>query len=239
MTTSWSLWMRKSARGCRGEGAPTLVVAASATFGILTAEWATPRIGRPLHALTGLWNPEDYVGHLFAILCACTAVYMCLTRLGNAELVQAFYTRWVILPLTLVIPLMQAAWGLSGASDAYIARFEDLEPDTWLSIYWTLFCGTLIYLLILAGRIAWRVRQQLRFTRIVDMYLATFGLTILFTLALGFHVLTDAYIHNLVYTLGYGSGIMWAATPAYSWWVKTRPVNVPDAMLVDADMGED
>lgn len=224
----WALWLRRSSFGCRWEGAPTLVAASAAVAAYLTSGHASEFLADELYRLTGGWNYEDFLGHHAAILCAGAAVYMCLVRLEDAPTVQAYYTQWVVLPLTVASSLLQATWEVSPATDAYLPRFEDLEPDRWLALYWCILCVTLIYLLLLAGRIVWllKIGEDQRAT-VLHMWMATFGVTIMFLLLINFHVLSTFDLTGLVWTVGYVATSLWALTPGYSWYLKSRPLTVP------------
>jgi hypothetical protein len=234
LIAAWALWVRRSSWGCRWEGGPTIAMFSAAMAAYLCSPHASKRIGTPIHTLTGWWNVEDYLGHMFGVLGACVAVYMCLVRLADLESVQAYYTQWVVRPVTVTVVLMQAAWVLSPAGESPAARFESLEASPWLVSYWTLVCGTAIYLLAFAGRIVWHLRGMSVIQAALNMYLVTFGMTIAFLALLHWNVVTPFDIRNVAWTLGYLCVCMWAITPAYSWLRRSKRLNIPNTLPVDS-----
>ena len=60
---SWSLWIRRVTWSCRWEVAATLNIALQGIAVILMSPLASETLGHWLHALTGMWNLEDYIGH--------------------------------------------------------------------------------------------------------------------------------------------------------------------------------
>lgn len=236
-----AIWARRKSFGYRNEGAPALMVISGTFAAFLTSGFALRTVGGGLHGLTGTWNREDLLGHMFAIVCACAAVYMCLIRLGDKESVQAFYTEWVIWPLSIAVPLLQATFTMSHARERHVAHFEDLEPDGWLATYWTLLTATIVYLLLLAVRILRSILRTPDDGRTVPhLWLLTFGVGILFTLALGCHVVTPFDMRALIWSLGYGCAALWSFTLAYSWLQRRRPLVIPDTLpALDESVGWD
>lgn len=230
LAATCALWIRRSAKGCRWEGAPTVIVISAALSVYLTSPHATKWVGGALHTLTSRWNVEDQLGHMFAGICGCTAIYMCLIRLADLPTVQAYYTQWVYRPMVVVISGMQLAFWKSHAGEVSIQRFEDLEPNLWLLLYWVLLCGTGVYLMAMASKIVWHLRSISRPSLVLHLYLATFVTTALFSILIFWHVATGYDIKKVAWAVGYFGTILWAVTPAYSWWIRTRPSHIPDSM---------
>src|SRR6478735_3967430 len=59
----WSLWIRRVTWSCRWEVAATLNIALQGLAVILMSPFASETLGHWLHALTGMWNLEDYIGN--------------------------------------------------------------------------------------------------------------------------------------------------------------------------------
>jgi hypothetical protein len=60
---AWSLWIRRVTWTCRWEIAATLNIALQGTARFFMSPFASETLGRALHALSGVWNLEDYIGH--------------------------------------------------------------------------------------------------------------------------------------------------------------------------------
>ena len=65
---------------------------------------ASETIGHGLHALTGKWNLEDYIGHDCYIVAASAIVYNTLGRLADDDAMQKSFKQYVERPATLCIP---------------------------------------------------------------------------------------------------------------------------------------
>ena len=77
---AWSLWIRRVTWSCRWEVAATLNVALQGGAVLLMSPLASETLGHWLHALTGKWNLEDYLGHDLYIVAASAVVYNALGR---------------------------------------------------------------------------------------------------------------------------------------------------------------
>ena len=80
---AWSLWIRRVTWNCRWEVAATLNIALQGLAVLLMSPLASETIGRALHALTGKWNLEDYIGHDCYVVAASAIVYNALGRLQD------------------------------------------------------------------------------------------------------------------------------------------------------------
>lgn len=207
---------------CHWEGAANAAAGTAAMAACLASDNASAILSAPLYHMTGLWNVEDFLGHLCTLASASAAVYMVLARFGDNHTLRQLFAKWVTYPLTVVIPLLFACFLCSKGSQINNPIFEDLEPDAWLTLYWLLFCGTVIYLLMCTMRVLLVLRRCEPVGAAVNMYLATAALTIL-TLALLFiHAVTQIYIRDLIWTFADLAVIGWVATPACSWIMKTK-----------------
>lgn len=188
-----------------------------------------------MHGLTGVWNLEDVTAHLLVVAWGCVAVYMGLVRFADGPTLQAYYAQWVLRPVVVALALMQATWVASPAGETPVSRFEELEPSYWLMAYWTVRCALVIYLLMLAGRIVWRLRT-IRSTLVLNMYLTAYAAMILCLLTIHLQVASLLHVHDLPRTLGYVSIILLSVTAAISWRIKSRSDYVPDVWPpVDSD----
>src|SRR6476659_738226 len=84
----WSLWIRRVTWSCRWEVAATLNIALQGLAVILMSPFASETLGHWLHALTGMWNLEDYIGHDAYIVAASAVVYNARGRPRDADDVQ-------------------------------------------------------------------------------------------------------------------------------------------------------
>ena len=73
---------------------------------------------------------------------------------GRRRHAQSF-KQYVERPATLCIPLLLATFSLGNGAQIYRADFFTVPTDFWLSLYWLLLCGTLIYLLGYGVRACW------------------------------------------------------------------------------------
>jgi hypothetical protein len=115
---AWSLWIRRVTWSCRWEVAATLNIALQGTTVLLMSPLASETLGHWLHALTGMWNLEDYIGHDLYIVAASAIVYNTLGRLQDDNAMQRTFKQYVERPATLCIPLLLATFSFgSGAKE--------------------------------------------------------------------------------------------------------------------------
>src|SRR6476660_5053167 len=148
----WSLWIRRVTWSSRWEFAATLNIALQGGAVLLMSPWASETLGVGLHALTGKWNLEDYIGHDCYIVAASAIVYNALGRLQDDNAMQRSFKQYVERPATLCIPLLLATFWLGNGAAIYRADFFTVPTDLWLSLYWIILCGTLAYLLLYGSR---------------------------------------------------------------------------------------
>jgi hypothetical protein len=129
-------------------------------------------------------------------------------------------------PATLCIPLLLATFTLSRGSKTYARDFFALSTDFWLSVYWILLCGTLIYLLGFGFRAMLVLRQDPRSTNIATLYLLACGsgiaacsVRIITALVPAIQGPVDA---ALVWFFACACGAGFAVVSAYSWRQKVR-----------------
>ena len=168
---SWSLWIRRGTWHCRWEVAATLNIALQGSAVALMSPLASETLGVALHNITGEWNLQNYIGHDCYVVAASAIVYNAVGRLADDHALQASFKQYVERPATLCIPLLLATFTLSYGSKTYARDFFALPTDFWLSVYWVLLCGTLIYLLVFGSRALLVLRQDPRSRNIANLYL--------------------------------------------------------------------
>jgi hypothetical protein len=168
---SWSLWIRRVTWHCRWEVAATLNIALQGSAVALMSPLASETLGVALHNITGEWNLQNYIGHDCYVVAASAIVYNAVGRLADDHALQASFKQYVERPATLCIPLLLATFTLSYGSKTYARDFFALPTDFWLTLYWVLLCGTLIYLLVFGSRALLVLRQDPRSRNIANLYL--------------------------------------------------------------------
>lgn len=223
---TWSLWIRRVTWGCRWEVAATLNIALQGVAVFLMSPFASETIGQVLHSLTGTWNLEDYIGHDAYIVAASAIVYNALGRLQEDEAMQKGFKQYVERPATLCIPLLLATFSVGNGAAIYRPDFFDVPTDFWLSLYWLLLCGTLIYLLVYGSRALLILRRDPRSRRIANIYLLASASGVV---ACAIRIIT-AYAPalqrleggSLVWFFACTCGAGFALASAHSWRIKTK-----------------
>lgn len=223
---AWSLWIRRVTWSCRWEVAATLNIALQGVTVLLMSPFASETLGHWLHALTGKWNLEDYIGHDLYIVAASAVVYNALGRLQDDHAMQKTFKQYVELPATLCIPLLLAAFTLGNGAHVYAADFFDVPTDGWLTAYWLMLCGTLIYLLGYGSRALLVLRKDPRSRTIANVYLiASFSgimacvVRIVTALVPSLQPLENG---TVVWFFACMCGAGFALTSAHSWRIKTK-----------------
>jgi hypothetical protein len=223
----WSLWIRRVTWSSRWEFAATLNIALQGGAVLLMSPWASETLGVALHAMTGKWNLEDYIGHDLYIVAASAVVYNALGRLQDDHSLQKSFKQYVEYPATLCIPLLLVTFSLGNDAKIYKADFFQVPTDFWLNIYWLLLCGILIYLLGYGARALLVLRKDPRSRRVANIYLVASAAGVAACLVR----LATAFIPPLQTTWG-GTTLVWvfacmcgagfAITSAESWRNKTK-----------------
>jgi hypothetical protein len=223
---AWSLWIRRLTWSSRWEIAATLNIALQAAAVLLMSPLASETVGQWLHSVTGIWNLEDYIGHDLYVVAASAIVYNALGRLQDDNAMQAAFKQYVERPATLCIPLLLATFSLGNGAKVYRSDFFTVPTDFWLSAYWLLLCGTLIYLLGYGSRALLVLRQDPRSRRIANIYLmaSASGITACVIRIITAYVPVLQEIENgkLVWFFACACGAGFALTSAHSWRVKTK-----------------
>jgi hypothetical protein len=223
---AWSLWIRRVTWSSRWEVAATLNIALQGAAVLLMSPLASETVGVALHAVTGKWNLEDYIGHDLYIVAASAVVYNALGRLQDDHSMQRTFKQYVERPATLCIPLLLVTFSLGNGAAIYKPDFFDVPTDFWLNTYWLMLCGTLIYLLGYGCRALLVLRKDPRSRRIANIYLAASAAGIAACLVR----IVTAYVPTLqaveggtlVWVFACMCGAGFALTSAESWRMKTK-----------------
>ena len=223
---AWSLWIRRVTWSCRWEVAATLNIALQGVAVLLMSPLASETLGHWLHSVTGMWNLEDYVGHDAYIVAASAVVYNALGRLQDDHAMQITFKQYVERPATLCIPLLLTAFSLGNGAKIYRADFFDVPTDFWLSVYWLLLCGTLVYLLGYGSRALLVLRKDPRSRRIANVYLVA---SVSGVAACGVRITTACVPQlqsveggTLIWVFACGCGAGFALASAHSWRIRTK-----------------
>jgi hypothetical protein len=189
-------------------------------------------VGHPLHTITGMWFVEDYLGHCLYLVAAAAMVRTVLVRIARGDDLELIWSQWITRPATVVVPLMFGALALSGTANIERSSLYEVPPDDWLRIYWLLFCGSLIYLMVWAMRALLILRTDPRHRRSADLYLVLIAAAIAFCAArIGaqwFDPLNACFRNaRLGWISTAGGGVAFALASGWSWKQKTRPQPAP------------
>jgi hypothetical protein len=223
---TWSLWIRRVTWTCRWEVAATLNIALQGAAVLLMSPLASETLGPALHALTGMWNLQAYLGHDCYVVAASAIVYNAVGRLDDDKAVQASFKQYVERPATLCIPLLLATFSIGNGAKIYRPDFFQVPTDFWLSAYWLLLCGTLIYLLGYGSRALLILRKDPRSRRMANVYLTASACGIA---ACAVRIVT-AYVRpiealergTLVWIFACACGAGFAIASAHSWRIKSK-----------------
>lgn len=223
---AWSLWIRRVTWTCRWEVAATLNIALQGLAVLLMSPLASETVGQVLYDLTGKWNLEDYIGHDAYIVAASAIVYNTLGRLQEDDAMQASFKQYVERPATLIIPLLLVTFSLGNGAHIYRADFFTVPTDAWLTTYWLLLCGTLIYLLGYGWRALLVLRKDPRSRLIANVYLvaSACGMTAcIIRITTAFWPSLQAIERGiLVWVFACACGAVFALASAHSWRIKTK-----------------
>lgn len=238
-TMCWSLWIRRITWSVDWERAATFNIALQCVAVILMSPLASETIGHWIHERTGWWNIEDFLGHDAYVIAASAVVFNCLGRFSG-EVLQDRFKRHVELPATLCIPILFATFTAGAGVTEYRTDFFRVPCDIWLSLYWIVLCGTLIYLLGYAWRALipmWLVPEA---RRLATLYMVSAGSGVgacvarLVTLALPAEWQDTFRASFPVWVLACGCGAGFAAISGWTWRQHVRSFTGTGQPLVQA-----
>ncbi|OHT90986.1 hypothetical protein BKG71_25705, partial [Mycobacteroides chelonae] len=200
---------------------------------ILMSPLASETIGHWLHDLTGHWNLEDWIAHDLYIVAASAIVFNALGRFGS-DVLQSRFKKYVELPATLCIPAMFATFTAGAGVDIYRPDFFRVPTDTWLTAYWLIMCGTLIYLLGYGWRALIPMWNTPGARKLAALYLTSTGAGIGACVARIVTALLPARIQDtseasiVVWVLACMCGAGFAWISAWMWRAHVRSFTSPD-----------
>jgi hypothetical protein len=222
VVTGICVFMRRTAWGCRFElGASIVVVAMLACMLLISPPFATLWSG-PLHAVTGLWNVEDLLGHLVYLMGLITLGNVVAGRidLGLIWLRPRLEIFLMIVPALLIGIFTQAA-----PVREYQNLFE--APLTWwLALYWLVVCSAAAWLIVLSVRLLVIVRRDPRSRTTANIYLTALFVDLGCVASVVASQLIHGYPHVITWLLLDAAVCGYAIAPAYSWRQKTRPLDL-------------
>jgi len=176
MLICWSFWVRRTAWNCRWERATSLFVFAMLLTGVFTFHLTADPVGRGLYALTRLHN----LGHFFAQVTflggICAVVYSAVAKLTTDKEFAQWFKRRVELPLAVGVALDFALFAASKVSDNPHPDFNTMQTTgVFLSAYWLLYSGMLLYLLYHLTRALIDLWHDEPSRKIVNLYLVANG----------------------------------------------------------------
>ena len=129
-------------------------------------------------------------------------------------------------PATICIPVLLVTFSVGNGARIYAPDFFTVQTDFWLSLYWLLLCGTLMYLLGYGIRATLVLRKDPRSRTIANFYLAS---SVAGIMACVVRIIT-AFVPSfqtvigtsLVWVFACLCGAGFALASAHSWRIKTK-----------------
>ena len=144
----WSLWIRRHTWVCKWEQAATLNILLQGLALFLVTPLSGRTVGKTLCHLTHIHNLDDYIAHNLYLIALGCVVYHILSRLGDDEDFKYRFDRHILRPATLILPLLLALYMMGSGSHKFRPEFFKIPRDHWLTSYWLLLVGTVIYLMV-------------------------------------------------------------------------------------------
>ena len=228
---AYSLWVRRDTWRSDWEIGATAAIALEVGALVLMSPWASLALGPPLYRLTGLWNVQTMLGHLCLIAAIAAIIYHVLIRLADEAQVHVLFHTYVVVPLRFGVLLLLATFVI--AREGY--HHDLLTGDAtglWLTSYWLIVGGLVIYLSGYVGRLLLILRTDPRAAGTVDFYLvsgscgviaASLQMATAWT-RIDVTVAVWAFVCLAVSVFAYGSARSWQAKVA---WFASRPVPPP------------
>lgn len=139
------------------EAAATVNLAGISICLVCMMPFTTPAFDS-LHAVTGIWNLEDMIGHLSYLAGITVLAYVTINRIELTN--AAAWRHWRLeLPATFVFPTLVGLFVL-GSPDHHVRDLFTEPPDFWLACYWLVFCGAATWVL---GHLLWALALIVRY----------------------------------------------------------------------------
>ncbi len=230
--TGCCLWVRRRAWGYRFELSGCIVAASMFVCLLLMGPALSLALSKPLHAVTGLWNLEDLLGHVVYLAGLIALLHTLIYRITLDE-PELFLRRYLEVPTAITLPLLVGLF-VVGTPKKHYPDLLKAPVTGWMSLYWAALCAAAGYLLVNLLRLLRVVRRDPRSTVTANIYTAA--------IIIDSGCLASILVSRMI--PGYPSVVTWillcaaacgyAAAPGYSWYRKTRcmvdpvdPVGLP------------
>lgn len=180
-----ALWIRRCSWRIEFEIASTVSVALQGAAVLILCPGINDYVSRACHALTGLWNFEDFLAHTLYIGGLASLLSMAMGRL-NVTIPQfrALVIQRIVWPMTLFVPIFLAVFvfgniGSYDEGDMWLA-----DPSTWTlgqRCYWTILTWSAGYLLLQTGYVLRKLRRSNSQRGIATLYLGGIGMSMICT----------------------------------------------------------
>ncbi len=144
----WSLWIRRVTWSCRWEVAATLNIALQGVAVLLMSPWASETIGQVLlHAdrqVESSRTTSDTTATSWRRRQSSTTPWAGSRTTTPCSAPSS--STWSARPPS-ASPCLLATFSMGNGAAVYRPDFFQVPTDFWLSAYWILLCGTLLYLL--------------------------------------------------------------------------------------------
>ncbi|MEB3034823.1 hypothetical protein [[Mycobacterium] nativiensis] len=218
----YSLWVRRDTWWSRWEIGITSAIALEGCALVLLSPWAAQAVGPWLHKASGIWNLQQMVGHIFIVMAIAANIYHVMARLADFEEMRTLYRRQVKWPARIGLPAMMAVFVIADA-DYRPDGFATSSQGGWVTAYWVLLCGLLIYESAYATRLLMMVRSDPRAKETVELYTASSAFALAALTAQLSTTWTQTDVSSLVWLwvcvsvgiFAYGSARSWRAKAAW------------------------
>jgi hypothetical protein len=182
-------------------------------------------ISTKLHALTGVWNCEELIGHVGYMIGMFSLLYLVASRLEMTPAEwRSFIQYRILLPISLAIPLMVALF-VQGPGKAYVADTIATDTTKWLHAYWLTMVAFVAYILVQVFNGLRVLRRDPRSRKAATAYLCAISVTAVCCLAFMLE------LEKLQWVLVRCEVIAYAIAAGYVWRTKQR-MDVPDDYLL-------
>lgn len=216
-----ALWVRRSTWLVPWEVATSLNVVLQTVEILLITGPVSRWVGPKLHAITGLWNMEDLIGHL-CYFCAMTFLaYAVLSKLDLSDRQLAWYTkRRIEVPATLFVAVVIAIF-LAGKFGDHDTDMVLMHPNFWTRAYFLMYILADAYLLSMVIPALLILRRDRRQKRMATAYLCAVAITVLTCVIMLIGLPMATWLVIRVETAAY------CIAASYSWHVRSRNLRGP------------
>lgn len=212
-----TLWLRRSTWHVPWEVAATLNVALQAAEIVLISGPVARRISPILHAITGLWNIEDLIGHLAYITAMAAMTYMVVSRLDMSEVqFDRYVHRRIEIPSAIFLPIVFVMFYYAGFGNR---EFDPVlaHPNLWSRAYFLMYVVADCYLLAHAIPALVIIRRDSRQKNTATAYLCAIGVSIVTCVVM----LIGSY-PMLVWVMIRAETAAYAIAASYAWRARVK-----------------